>query len=53
MLDRLLLIPCICIIVALILYFFYWNRLLAYVLGLVFRLAFWNNEGSSLWLGIG
>jgi hypothetical protein len=53
MLNRLLLIPCICIVVALILYFFYWNRILGFVLGLVFRLLYWNQEGSSCWVEIG
>lgn len=53
MLDRLLLISCICIVVALILYFFYWNRFLGFVLGLVFRVLFWNQEGSSCWVEIG
>lgn len=53
MLDQLLLISCICIVVALILYFFYWNRILGFVLGLVFRLLYWNQEGSSSWVEIG
>ncbi|KAJ3575090.1 hypothetical protein NP233_g1335 [Leucocoprinus birnbaumii] len=53
MLTRLLLISCICIVVALILYFFYFNRILGFALGLMFRLLYWNQEGSSLWLEIG
>lgn len=53
MLDRLLLISCICIVVALILYFFYWNRILGFLLGLVFRILYWNKEASSCWVQIG
>ncbi|KXN92475.1 Protein CSF1 [Leucoagaricus sp. SymC.cos] len=53
MLDRNLLVTCICIVVALIFCFFYWNRFLGFVLGLVFRLLYWNQEGSSCWVDIG
>ena len=53
MLDVVLLVVCICIIIALILYLFYWNRLLGYIFGLVFRLYFWGQNESSVWLDIG
>ncbi|KAJ7680397.1 hypothetical protein DFH06DRAFT_1404238 [Mycena polygramma] len=51
--DKLLLIGCICVVVALVLYFFYWNRLIASLLGLVFRVLYWNDGPSSIWLEIG
>ncbi|KAF9450414.1 hypothetical protein P691DRAFT_468038 [Macrolepiota fuliginosa MF-IS2] len=53
MLDRLLLVACILIVVALILYFFYWNRFLGCVLGLALRVLYWNQEGFSCWIEIG
>ncbi|KAF9529375.1 hypothetical protein CPB83DRAFT_789894 [Crepidotus variabilis] len=53
MFDKLLLISCICVVVALILYFFYWNRFIAFVFGQVIRLVFWNQEASSAWVEIG
>lgn len=51
--NRLLLIACICIVVALILYFFYWNRFIAFVIGRAIRILYWNQEGSSIWVEIG
>ncbi|KAF8973209.1 hypothetical protein BDZ97DRAFT_665381 [Flammula alnicola] len=51
--NRLLLIACICIVVALILYFFYWNRFIAFIIGQTIRILFRNQEGSSLWIEIG
>ncbi|KAJ7579122.1 hypothetical protein C8J56DRAFT_337033 [Mycena floridula] len=53
MVDRLLLIACALIILATLFYFFYWNRLIAWVLGFGFRLLYWNKGGSSIWLEIG
>ncbi|KDR75835.1 hypothetical protein GALMADRAFT_156774 [Galerina marginata CBS 339.88] len=53
MFNRLLLIACVCIVVALILYFFYWNRFIAFIIGQTIRLLFWNQEGSSIWIEIG
>lgn len=53
MLNQLLLVSCICIIVALILYFFYWNRFLGLLCSLLLRVLYWNQEGSSCWVEIG
>lgn len=53
MFNQLLLIACICIVVALILYFFYWNRFIAFIIGQTIRILFWNQEGSSVWIEIG
>lgn len=53
MLNRLLLAACLCIIVALILYFFYWNRFIAAVVGQAIRIRYWNQDSSSLWVEIG
>jgi hypothetical protein len=51
--DKFLLIGCICVVISLILYFFYWNRLIAFLLGLVFRVLYWNQGPFSIWLEIG
>jgi hypothetical protein len=53
MFNQLLLIACICIVAALILYFFYWNRFIAFIIGQTIRILFWNQEGSSIWIEIG
>ncbi|KAJ7218000.1 hypothetical protein GGX14DRAFT_550111 [Mycena pura] len=51
--DKFLLIGYICVIISLILYFFYWNRSIAFLLGLIFRFLYWNEGPSSIWLEIG
>ncbi|KAJ7783252.1 hypothetical protein B0H16DRAFT_1877649 [Mycena metata] len=51
--DRLLLVGCVCLVVALVLYFFYWNRFIAFLLGLGFRVLYWNQGPFSIWLEIG
>ena len=53
MLNNLLLITCICIVTVLTLYFFYWNRFIALLIGQAFRIFYWNQEGGSIWLEIG
>ncbi len=53
MLDKNVLISCIFIGLALLLYFFYWNRLIALILGLFIRIVYWNSEGSRIWFDIG
>ncbi len=53
MLNKILLVICICIVLVLVLFLFYWNRFIAYLLGILFRLSFWNQEDSSVWLDIG
>ncbi|KAF8906482.1 hypothetical protein CPB84DRAFT_389294 [Gymnopilus junonius] len=53
MFSHLLLIACICIVVALVLYFFYWNRFIAFIIGHAIRILFWNQERSSVWVEIG
>ncbi|KAF7361830.1 hypothetical protein MVEN_00527500 [Mycena venus] len=51
--DKFLLIGCICVVISLVLYFFYWNRLIAFLLGLFFRVLYWNQGPFSIWLEIG
>ncbi|KAF7321613.1 hypothetical protein MKEN_00682400 [Mycena kentingensis (nom. inval.)] len=51
--DRFLVIACIFVVLALGLYFFYWNRFIAFLLGLVFRVLYWNQGPFSVWLEIG
>ena len=53
MLNPVLLIVCVCIVIALVFYLFYWNRLLAFILSLILRLVLWNQGESSIWLEIG
>lgn len=53
MFTRLLLVACICIVIALIIYLFYWNRLFAFIIGQVIRVVYWNQEASSIWVEIG
>lgn len=53
MLNVVLLIICICIIIAVIAYLFYLNRLIGFLLGLVCRIAFWNSGETSIWVSIG
>ncbi|KAF8633289.1 hypothetical protein AX17_004464 [Amanita inopinata Kibby_2008] len=53
MLDRFVLASCICIGVALVIYFFYWNRFLSLVIGQILRILYRNKEGSSIWIDIG
>ncbi|KAF8161147.1 hypothetical protein B0H34DRAFT_654233 [Crassisporium funariophilum] len=53
MFDRLLLVTCICIVVALTLYFFYWNRFIAFIIGQILRILWWNQGASSIWVEIG
>ncbi|KAF7969728.1 hypothetical protein HWV62_26142, partial [Athelia sp. TMB] len=41
------------IIVGSVLYFFYINRLVAFIISLLLRVSFWNQGSSSVWLEIG
>lgn len=49
-LDYLLLISCIFVALGLVLYLFYWNRFIAYVISLGLRLWGWNHGGASTWI---
>ncbi|KAJ7188161.1 hypothetical protein C8R46DRAFT_12137 [Mycena filopes] len=51
--DKLLLVGCGCVTAATILYLFFWNRFIAFLLGLGFRLLYWNQGPFSIWLEIG
>ncbi|CAA7261639.1 unnamed protein product [Cyclocybe aegerita] len=53
MFDSLLLVACVCIVAALTLYFFYWNRFVAFLIGQTVRILYWNQEASSIWVEIG
>jgi len=53
MLNFILLVACIGIVIALVLYLFYWNRFIAYIIGVVLRLVYWNNDSGSQWVDIG
>ncbi|TFK44762.1 hypothetical protein BDQ12DRAFT_730786 [Crucibulum laeve] len=53
MLDRLLPVACSLIIAALIAYFFFWNRFIAFLIGVVIRVLYWNQGSSSIWVELG
>jgi len=44
---------CISITVGLVLYLFYWNRFIAFIIGLFIRLVWWKSSDSSVWVEIG
>lgn len=48
-----LLVVCVCIVLVLTFYLFYWNRLLAFIFSLVLRLALWNQGEASVWVEFG
>ncbi|RDX54978.1 hypothetical protein OH76DRAFT_1397305 [Lentinus brumalis] len=52
-LNVVLLIVCVCIVLGLLLYLFYWNRLFAFIFSLILRLALWNQGESSIWVEFG
>ena len=52
MVDQSFLIAAILVVIALLFYALYWNRLLALILSLVLRVALWNKDGSSVWIQI-
>ncbi|KAI0058067.1 hypothetical protein BV25DRAFT_1994498 [Artomyces pyxidatus] len=53
MIDYYLLAATIAIIIVLLLYLFFWNKLIGYVIGTAFRVAYWNKGGESTWVHIG
>uniref|UniRef100_D8QC92 Csf1 N-terminal domain-containing protein n=1 Tax=Schizophyllum commune (strain H4-8 / FGSC 9210) TaxID=578458 RepID=D8QC92_SCHCM len=48
-----LLIALICIVVGLILFSFYFNRLIGLILGLILRVLWWGSGAESAWVHIG
>jgi hypothetical protein len=52
-LDRLFFVSCLCIVLAILCYFFHWNRFLGFLIGCVIRLLYWGQEASSIWVDIG
>lgn len=55
MLNYKLLIVCICIIVGLTVYLFYWNRFVGFALTRTLRLLLWTQGKSagSIWVDVG
>jgi len=53
MLDQSFLVATVLVIIALLFYILYWNRLLAFILSLVLRVVLWNKGGPSVWIQIG
>ncbi len=52
-LNVVLLVVCVCIVLGLLLYLFFWNRLFAFIFSLILRLALWNQGESSIWVEFG
>ncbi|KAI0051792.1 hypothetical protein FA95DRAFT_1675579 [Auriscalpium vulgare] len=53
MIDYLLLAATILIVIAVLLYLFFWNKCIGFLIGLVFRVAYWNKGGDSAYVHIG
>ncbi|TFY67887.1 hypothetical protein EVG20_g3774 [Dentipellis fragilis] len=53
MLDWLFLIVTIVVVIALLLYLFFWNRVIGFLLSLALKVAYWNQGGASIWVDIG
>jgi hypothetical protein len=53
MLTVTFLIVSIFVLIGLILYLFFWNRVIGYVLSLLVRIFSWNQGSSNVWVDIG
>jgi hypothetical protein len=53
MLNYELLIACILIVISLVLYLFYWNRLLSAFFNVLLRVWGWNAGVTSMWVEFG
>ena len=53
MLDQSFLIAAILVVIAILFYTLYWNRLLALIFSVILRVILWNKDGSSVWIQIG
>jgi len=53
MVDTNFLVATILVVIILLFYILYWNRLLAFLIGVIFRVVYWNKGDSSAWIQIG
>ncbi|KAH9985984.1 hypothetical protein BJV74DRAFT_946145 [Russula compacta] len=53
MLDHKFLVATIIVVIALLFYILYWNKFIAFLIGLAFRVVLWNRGASSVWIHIG
>lgn len=53
MLDAVLLVVCVLITLATVLYLFFWNRFIGVVLGWVLRWALWDRSAGRVWVDFG
>ncbi|KAI0093075.1 hypothetical protein BDY19DRAFT_882324 [Irpex rosettiformis] len=53
MLSYRLVIAAACVVIGVIFYIFYWNRIIGHLLSLLIRLVAWNHKESSVWVHIG
>ena len=53
MFDVVFLITWILVVLGLVLYLFYWNRVLGFLLSFLVRLLSWNQASASSWIDIG
>lgn len=53
MLKVVLLVVCIAIAIGSVIYFFFWNRILGYIFGVLLRLAVWAQDRAAVWVEFG
>jgi hypothetical protein len=53
MIDAQFLVATVLVVIGALFYNLYWNRFLAFLVGLVFRVVLWNKGESSAWIRIG
>ena len=53
MLNYIFLITAIIVVFASLLYLFFWNKLVCFILSICLRIALWNQGESSVWISVG
>ncbi|THH07232.1 hypothetical protein EW145_g3529 [Phellinidium pouzarii] len=53
MLNGGLLAACIAIVFCSVAYFFFWNRIFGFIVGILFRLTLWTQSSSAIWVDFG
>ncbi|EIN11333.1 hypothetical protein PUNSTDRAFT_98433 [Punctularia strigosozonata HHB-11173 SS5] len=53
MLNHILLVVCLFITLGIIIYLFYWNQVLGFLLSVLLRLWTWNQGGTAVWVSFG
>jgi hypothetical protein len=53
MFDVVFLIAWVLVVLGLVLYLFYWNRVVGFLLSVLVRVLSWNQASASTWIDIG